>query len=486
MFEPGGAAEGPIIRLGRSRRREPVGPFPAEFLPEHGTQILHPFVAGRRAQGPGGGPFLVRVMNDEDIGIGFFILGMQVGRVGIVAKAPRLHAQHVDTGLALDHPMGQLPARAARRRNAKAVAFIEPKIAPTPGRTNDRAAVRCVGDGAVIDPFDADLAEGRHSGDGRFDMGGQTVEILGEQFVLGTIDGTMGITDRRPDLVRPQQQAAGFLTQIPRAVGFPQHAHFGQAGLMPLDDLGVWLGDDILMFDRQHGDVEADHGAGAPGIIAGGRDDVFAGDIALVCLHQPFAIGLLFDTQHRGLAIDLGAEVAGTDGHGLGHVGGLDIAVAGMLDGADQPVDIAQGPDFLDVGRSQEFDLDTDGLGHAGILMIFVHAVAVHGQANIADLAEAHRLSRFRLQPLIELDRVFVDLPNRIAHIEQRQQSRRVPGRAGRQFIALHQHHIRPTLPGQLVQRGDAHNSAANHNHARLIFHCTVSTRNGLALLRGR
>ena len=49
------------------------------------------------------------------------------------------------------------------------------------------------------------------------------------------------------------------------------------------------LGDDVLVLDRDDRHVEADHRAGLAREIAGRRDDVLAGDVALVGLHQPLA-----------------------------------------------------------------------------------------------------------------------------------------------------------------------------------------------------
>ena len=53
----------------------------------------------------------------------------------------------------------------------------------------------------------------------------------------------------------------------------------------------------------------------------------------------------------RRLAVDLGAARAGALGEGLRQVGGLDIAVVGMLDGADDAIGLAERPDLLHLPR---------------------------------------------------------------------------------------------------------------------------------------
>jgi hypothetical protein len=123
---------------------------------------------------------------------------------------------------------------------------------------------------------------------------------------------------------------------------------------------------------------------------------MLAGDIAFIGLDQPLAIWLLHESQNRCLAMDLRPQITCADGHGLGNVCGLNIAVARMLDGADQAIGLAQRPDFLDFVRTQACDFDADGLGNRGGLELFVHPVLVHGQANVADLAETYRLPGFR------------------------------------------------------------------------------------------
>ncbi len=181
------------------------------------------------------------------------------------------------------------------------------------------------------------------------------------------------------------------------------------------------LGDDILVLDRDHRHVQPDHGPGAAGEIAGGRNHVLAGDVALVGLHQPFAVRLLDDAGDRGLAMDGRAAGAGAAGQGLGQVGRLDIAVVGMLDGADQVIDLAQRPDFLDLGGCEEADIDADSLGHPGVIFVLVHPVLGAGQTDIAHAAEADIQLGLGLQGRIEADRVFVHLADGIAHVEQGQ-----------------------------------------------------------------
>ena len=133
----------------------------------------------------------------------------------------------------------------------------------------------------------------------------------------------------------------------------------------------------------------------------------------------------------------------------------------------------------------QELDLDADRLRDARILVVLVHAVAVEREADVGDLAEADVLAGLRLERLVERDRVFVDLADRVAHVEQRQQAGGVPGRAGGQLLALDQHHVRPALLGQMIERRDADRAAADHHHARLALHRRLPARSDPRGVRG-
>ena len=367
--------------------------------------------------------------------------------------------------------MGQLPASAACRGDAKAVAFIEPEVLQTPSRTHDGATVRGIGNGTIIDALNANLTEGWNAGNRSLNMRGQTVEVLLEQLIFRLRIGSVDIANRRADLVGAKQKATGLLAHVPRAVALTQNAHFRQASGLARLNGGMGLGDDILVLYGNDRHIKANHRARAAGKVAGRGNDVLAGDVALIGLDQPFAIGLLNNAGHGGLTIDGRATVTRAACEGLGQVGGLDIAVIRMLDRAQQVVGLAQGPDFLDLVRGQELDVNTDGLGHTRIIFVLVHPVLGPGQTDVADIAKADLQIGLGLKGGIEAHRIFVHLANRVAQIEQGQQARRVPGRAGGQLLAFDQNHIAPAQLGQMVKGADTDDSAANDDRTRVSFH---------------
>ena len=169
--------------------------------------------------------------------------------------------------------------------------------------------------------------------------------------------------------------------------------------------------------------------------------------------------------------MDLRAAGARTLGQRLGQVGGLDIAVVGMLDGADDAVGLAERPDLLELRGRELVDLDADGLGDAGVIHELVPAVVGARQADVGAACEADMLAGFLLELAVELDRIFVNLPDRIGHVEERQEAGRVPGRAGGEFLALDQERVGHAFLGEVIERRNADDAAADHHHPRVGFH---------------
>ena len=278
-----------MVLLRVARAGEPVRTLPAELLPEHRAKRPHPFVARRSAVRTRGRAFFVRVVDGEDVGVGFLVLRLQVGAGGVVAETARVDAEHVDGRLAFDDPLGQLPPGAPRRGDAETVPLVQPEVRQAPGRADDRAAVRRVRDGAIEDLLHAEFGERRHAANGGLDVRREAIQIRVEQLVLALRVRPVQIAGRRAFLVRAEQQAARFLAHVPRSVGFPQHAHFRQAGAMAGLNVRMRFGDDVLVLNRQHRNVEADERSGAAGEVAGGADHVFAHHAAVVRGHAPFA-----------------------------------------------------------------------------------------------------------------------------------------------------------------------------------------------------
>src|SRR5580692_7486640 len=125
--------ETPVVLRGHSGRREPIGALPTITLTEDGAHARE-FVIHRT--GLGGaciGALFVRIMDDEDVAIRLLVFLHHITLAGVGPVAARVDRHHVDAGLALDDPLGELPAGTAGGGDAEAVALVEPKISRAPG-----------------------------------------------------------------------------------------------------------------------------------------------------------------------------------------------------------------------------------------------------------------------------------------------------------------------------------------------------------------
>ena len=484
--EPARAAKRPVIFLFHVASGEPVGPLPAELLAEHGAFLPHALVARRGLQGARGGALLVRVVDDEDMGVGLLVLLEQIIPIRVGPEPARLHAQHVYGGLPFDDPFRQLPTGAAGRGDAEAVAFAQPEVFQPPSGADDGIAIRRVGDGPVIDLLDAALGKGRDAVHGGFDMGFQPLQVFLEQFVFRRLRRAVHIATGRVFLIGSQYEALVLLAHVPRAVRLPQHPHLRQALLGPGRQLRVGFRDDVLMLDGHHRNVQPHHGPGLARVVAGGGNDMLAQDVALVGLHPPLPAARARYAPHPGVAVDLRALGPGPLGQGLGQIRGLHIAVLRVVEGPHQALRVAKGPEGFHLPRRQELHGHADGAGGGGVLEVLVHALLVHGETDVAHRLEAHRLAGFSLQLGVELDRVLVELPHAVAHVEQRQQAGGMPGGAGGQLPLFHQRDlVPPAFMGQVVQGADPDHPAAYDHCPGVCFHACYVTALREAMLSG-
>ena len=111
-------------------------------------------------------------------------------------------------------------------------------------------------------------------------------------------------------------------------------------------------------------------------------------------------------------------------------------------------------------------------------------AVAVHLRLRVlASLNAAvgvvvvDRVIRVVRQLLVEVDRVGLQPHHRLVHAEVGDLGRRVPGRAAGQLVPLHEHHVRPALLRQMVQRGAARDAAPDHYGFGPRFHALALRR---------
>ena len=191
-------------------------------------------------------------------------------------------------------------------------------------------------------------------------------------------------------------------------------------------------------------------------------------------------------TTHLGLDLALlghdagGAAVPGEDARDLAILEDFDpahasplgkrhsgirrvgLAVMGEEDGADHIVDVEQRPHLLRLLRRDLLRLDTEGLGHGRTPAELVPALGIGGDGDAAVLLQPGRLARLLLQLGIELQAVPGE-PGQIAAIEHGpHQTRRMPGRAAGELLALQEQHVLLAELGEVVSDGTADDAAAD------------------------
>jgi len=103
----------------------------------------------------------------------------------------------------------------------------------------------------------------------------------------------------------------------------------------------------------------------------------------------------------------------------LSQIRGLDVAVIRVEDAAREALGVAHRPEFADIRRRQESNVDADRSRRRRILIVLVHAIVIHRKTQIANLRESDRLTCGGLKFLVELYRILVNLPNAVTHVEQ-------------------------------------------------------------------
>ena len=179
---------------------------------------------------------------------------------------------------------------------------------------------------------------------------------------------------------------------------------------------------------------------------------------------QPLSAGPLFDRGDRGIPVNLRPHVARAGRHRLGDVGRRDMAVIGMVERADQPFGVAERPEPGDLRRGDDLERNPDRVGGTAVLAVLVHALLVGREPEVPRHVKTDVLAGFLGQILVEVDRIFVQLADAVAHVEQRQQACGMPGRPGGQLGALAQYRIRPALLCEVVEGRDPDHPAADHH----------------------
>ena len=465
--EPVGALEG--ILLAFAALVVPPRPLPAEDLRELRAFCLQLVIERGLAQPTAhlvllGG--LVAVIHVVIVGDGDFsriVLGCPF------AEAARVELAHVDLGLAVHHPLGEVLAGATALADADRGAAMHPVVLRAMRRARQVDAVRRVGDGARDDRLHARFAEQRQALRGALQPRHDAVELRGFQFALIVPARRLAIPAhmRGGRLVGADEHTVGLLAQIGVGVGVAHNGEFH----VEVDQLLQRLGDHIVV---QHvGDRHVVPGPGAHHVAvrAGGIHHVLAVDGSLLGEHAPFAIGQQLDVHHPVAAHDLGPQLAGACCHGVGDVGGCHVAVGHRPEGGLDAGGVEEGVILLDLGGSDDLALVARQPRDAVDVFQPVHFLIGAGKAQAAATMPGYGLPGQLFQLRVKLGAVEVHLGHVERAVEMRALARRMPGRTRGQFALLDQDDVRPAFKRQVVEEPHAHHATANNHNTRMRLH---------------
>jgi hypothetical protein len=237
----------------------------------------------------------------------------------------------------------------------------------------------------------------------------------------------------------------------------------------------------VLDRDRRH--VQADELAGLARVVAGGEHQVLGDDVALGRMHPPFPGGRAFDRLRLGMFVNLSAGAARALAQRHGEISRGDVSVVRVVKRADDGGGIGaaaqfdQRPQLLHALGTDDLEGHTDGVGRAAVLLVLVHALFAGRQAQVAAHVETDVLSGLLRQALVEIDRVFMQLADRVTHIEERQQAGGVPRGPGRELGALDQGDIGPALLRQVIERAHPNHAAADNQDPNMRLHESILRR---------
>ena len=334
-----------------------------------------------------------------------------------------------------------------------------------------RVAVRRVGDRTVDDARDAGVGEHRYALAGVEDLRLEAVEVGGPQLVGELVGDAVEPHRGRLPLVRAEDVAVALLAQVVRRVGVAQERQLvGERG-----ELGDLLGDEVLVRHRHDRQVAAEERHDLAGAVAGGVDHDLALGAGLGVRgargDDPSAVGALLETDHALGAADARAHRAGAARHRLRHLRGVDVAIERVPQRALEVVGAQQRVALEEPGGREDLVLHAVGARHGRDVVELGHPFAAVREAHRAgdvvrdgELGVGGELAE-------EVGRVLLDLHHAPGPGERRHVAGRVPRGPARELVPLEEEGVGAAAQGEVVQRADARDPAADDDHSCALRH---------------
>ena len=372
MLPPATTTERPAIMvkvIRRIKRAKIVRTLPAVHKTKLGTARCLTVIRRGRAQRTTRRALFIRVMQNIDVVVAFFVLAGRKFSGHPVLRIPLgVKRRHVDFGLAVDHHLGKVIPRATSRSDPKAEPFSQPHIAQTGCRPNQRIAIGCITNWPVEIVFQAGLFTRRHTVDHRHILLFDTLQIELEQIGAETIRHAMFKTRRGAFFVDTQDPAATLFAYIRLGISVADNRMLGIPRSTVFNQRRVLIHHNELMLNRDRWHLNPQHLGSALHVVARRGHNVFCGDhnllfgrhkIAALLNHlgaSHFPVGAVpMERVSLPFADNLNTALTGTLGHRHRHISGVNIAVSLVINRALQVLSTDQRPALLDLCGGQPF-----------------------------------------------------------------------------------------------------------------------------------
>ena len=293
------------------------------------------------------------------------------------------------------------------------------------------------------------------------------IEVVGQQ-VLAEVPGRLALGPRLAGLlVGSDQHAAALLAHVDLALEV-DNVELVDLGV---NDAGNVLGDEVVMLHRQHRQFEADHAPDLARPEAAAIDDVFGDEIALVGDDIPRAVGTRLQIDDAGEAVDFSARHGRAFGVGLCDAPGIEMAFDRIEHRADEMLLLDERVHFGGFVDRQDLEIHAEiAAARAGHLQP-VEPLLRAGEIEAAGDVHAAGNAGDRLDLLVEVDRVLLQLGDVGIAVERVHAAGRVPRRPRSQFGALDQHDVFPAALRQMIEDARADDAAADHHDLTMRSH---------------
>ena len=394
-----------------------IGTLPSIHPTKLRATGLLPIIGRCGAQRAGGRAFFIRVVQNIDVIIAFFVFAHSKFGGHPITVAFWIKTGHVNFSLSIHHHLRHIIAGAPGRCDAKAKAFRQPHIAQTRRRPHQWVSVRGVANRAVKVVFQPTFFTGRNPVDHRHILFFNPVEREGKEIRSKTVRHPMFKPGWSIFFINPKDPAATFLTNIALRIRIPNHRMFWIARRAVLHQGWIFFQHHELMFNRNSRNFNAQHFGRTLRVIARGRHHMLRRDHNLLirrdkvatlfyhlsASHLPMAASP-FEPIGLPSAFNRNAQLACTFGHRHGDIGWVNIAVGVMIQRAFEIFSADQGPFRFDFVRRHKYIRYAAGFCSGGIELIFVHPLISLCHAQITYNRKARIQTSFSFEGLVKID----------------------------------------------------------------------------------